>query len=101
MEACQKGKRTKRPTWLTNTDSGRVLRKKGVKVSSRAKIVLWGTEDVSGELSKGSRGVSRGAERPKKPQFNNEELRRGFQQSTDVVGGAGAKWRYPKWQRRD
>lgn len=42
MEACQKDERTKRPTWLTNTDPGGVLRKKGVKVSSLAKIVLWG-----------------------------------------------------------
>lgn len=57
-----------KPTRVTDMDSGRVLRKKGLKVPSRAKIELWGTGDVSGELSKGSRGVLRGAERPKKPQ---------------------------------
>lgn len=49
-------------------DSGRVLRKKRGEVPSQAKIELWSTGDVSGELSKGSRGVLRGAERPKKPQ---------------------------------
>ena len=71
MEARQMDERTKRPTWLTDTDSGRVRREEGVKMPSQAKTGLWGTGDVSAKGAEGSWGEQRDR---RSLRDNNEEF---------------------------
>lgn len=44
----------------------------------------------------GKRGILRGSERQKTTWGHKGELRRSFEQSTDVIKGAGTDWRHPR-----